>query len=303
MMSSLSLVVVAGMLIAGSWWLGLGLLRGTGELVYASNQDGDLEIYRLDIDHRLTVQLTHNAIEDWQPDWSPDGRHIVFTAIYDLNLDIYVMEANGANIRRLADSPSREFSPAWSPDGQRIAFVTDRFGVTDIVSLNLTDQSLRRLTDRGWLNNSPVWSPGGEQIAFVSDRDTPGDTNIYVMKPDGQDTRLLEATPGDELAPAWSPDGRYVLYTSDFGDLGIFLTDLETGQVKLIFADRAIGYDTPAWSPDGRYITFVHAPNGQPGIYLLDTACFTAPDPCDAFLQKLISTPGKLYLNPRWKPG
>ncbi len=303
LVGSLLGVMIAGLLIGILLLMSSAVWHGTGELVFASNQDGDLEIYRLDIDHRLTVQVTHNAIEDWQPDWSPDGQKIVFTSSYDLNMDVYVMDADGSDVRRLTDDPARDFGPAWSPDGQQIAFVTDHFGLSDIMLLDLADQSLRRLTDRGWLNNSPVWSPDGQQIAFVSDRDSPGDTNIYVMQPDGEDTLLLEASPGDELAPSWSPDGRYLLYTSDFGNLGIFLSDLQTGRMKVIFADQAIGYDTPSWSPDGRYITFVYAPNGQPGIYLVDTACFVTPDTCANSLQLLTSDATSLYLNPRWKPG
>jgi Tol biopolymer transport system component len=286
--------------------LGSVLPRGTGELAFAAGLDDDLDIYRMDVDRRLTRPIIFNDANDFQPAWSPDGQQIAFVSDRSGKYDLYVMSAEGQAIRRLTDDPVRVFNPAWSPDGKQIAYVTERFGYTEIMLQEVTTGRETRLTSNDSADSSPAWSPDGERIAFVSDRDKRWDNNLYVMKADGSDAQLLEATPGDELAPAWSPDGRYLSYTSDFSNKAILLADLDSGTVAPLFTNNFVGYDTPAWSPDGRYITY-SADNSYEGfnlIYVMDTACVPQPQSCPAFIRRLHTGSGAaMYFNPRWKPG
>ncbi len=75
--------------------------------------DGDeLEIYVMDADGANIQRLTHRSGADSHPDWSPDGKKIVFTSYGD-DHGIYVMDADGANVQRLTSSERFEGHPDW----------------------------------------------------------------------------------------------------------------------------------------------------------------------------------------------
>jgi len=91
-------------------------------------------VYVVDADGTGMTKLADSALE---PDWSPDGKHIVFVSmrdhtgfvIADEDTDryageLYTMDADGGHQRRLTVTPRLDESlPRWSPHGVRIAFV------------------------------------------------------------------------------------------------------------------------------------------------------------------------------------
>ena len=52
---------------------------------------------------------------DQCPDWSPDGKNIVFYSSRDGDLEIYVMDADGDNQRQITDNGTSDGNPAWHP--------------------------------------------------------------------------------------------------------------------------------------------------------------------------------------------
>jgi Tol biopolymer transport system component len=90
--------------------------------------------------------LTQSDGRDSQPDWSPDGQHIVYTFIDDTgNDEIYIMNADGSNQIRLTYSDRIDSYPTWSPDGQRIVFTSAREG-DEIFGLYIMDRFGNNIT-------------------------------------------------------------------------------------------------------------------------------------------------------------
>jgi len=112
---------------------------------YASHSD----IYVMNADGSGTRKLTHNARNNAEPAWSPDGRKIAFRSTRNGNRDIYVMNADGSGKRNLTRHPARDGSPSWSPDGRRIAFVSNRDGRLEAHVMNADGSGQRSLTQRG----------------------------------------------------------------------------------------------------------------------------------------------------------
>jgi len=50
-------------------------------IAFASDRDGNSEIYVMNADGSNAVRLTYNDATDRYPGWSPDGSKIVFTQL------------------------------------------------------------------------------------------------------------------------------------------------------------------------------------------------------------------------------
>ena len=68
----------------------------------------------------------------------------------------------------------------------------------------------RNLTNHAAFDGWPAWSPDGRWIVFASDRG--GNQQIHVMTPDGENVRLVAATPDRGTAPQWSRDGADIFF-------------------------------------------------------------------------------------------
>ena len=97
-----------------------------GQFAFASNRDGDFDVYTMRPDRTNLVQVTNGAGDDVAPLWSPDGRQIAFSSNRDGDANIYLINADGTAEMRLTSAPGDEILGAWSPDGSQLAFVANR---------------------------------------------------------------------------------------------------------------------------------------------------------------------------------
>src|SRR4051794_9029531 len=63
----------------------------SGRIAFASNRDGNYDIYVINADGSNETRLTTDVAEDTQAVWSRDGQKIAFTSKRDGNYNIYVM--------------------------------------------------------------------------------------------------------------------------------------------------------------------------------------------------------------------
>lgn len=146
-------------------------------IVFASDDDGDLELFIINADGTGQTQITNNTGLDTSPIFAPDGQSIVFASDFESPgfTEIYLREPNGNTIR-LTDDAGSSFAPAFSPDGTRIAFVSDRSGDADIYIMDANGQRpfLLTIDDNNAEDRMPAFSRDGRFIVFASNRS--GDT-------------------------------------------------------------------------------------------------------------------------------
>jgi Tol biopolymer transport system component len=83
-------------------------------------------IYVLDADGSDLHRVTPIRLNAGNPDWSPDGKRIVFNSSFEGQsaVEIYTVRPDGSGLKRVRKEPKKSFSfePVWSPNGTRIAF-------------------------------------------------------------------------------------------------------------------------------------------------------------------------------------
>ncbi|MDQ1565509.1 MAG: eukaryotic-like serine/threonine-protein kinase [Actinomycetota bacterium] len=139
-------------------------------IAYASNQDGNFEIYVMDAAGGNVVRLTDTKGDDFSPTWSPDGRRIAYAGNEDGDFDIYVMPADGGESTALTDNDVDDGFPTWSAK-QGIAFSRVVGDSTEIFILGRTaaeagrpGAAKQRLTANDADDLGPAWAPDGEDI-------------------------------------------------------------------------------------------------------------------------------------------
>ncbi|HEU4698410.1 MAG TPA: Ig-like domain-containing protein [Gemmatimonadales bacterium] len=245
---------------------------GAGLIAYATDKDGDYEIYVADVDGGEPRRLTQSAGDDLNPVWSPDGTKIAFASYRDgaTNAEIYVAEADGSNPRRLTNDSGRDWEPAWSPDGTKIAFSSQRDGNFELYVMNADGTDQVRLTNTSAQEATPVWSPDGSRIAFEYLGTGSGD--IYVMAADGSNRQRLTTSGSMDALPAWSPDGTRLAFASErdgIGNFEIYVMNADGSSQTRLTNSPAEDYGA-GWSPDGTRLVFVSHRDGTPKLWMMN---------------------------------
>ncbi len=186
------------------------------------------------------TQLRSTRVE--QPQWSPDGSRILFSADLDGDEELYLMNADGSAIAQLTDNVGVDTGARFRFDGL-IAFASDQLtpGFTEIYTINADGSAMTRLTDHPGNSYAPAWSPDGTRIAYINDQS--GDGDLYLMDANGQRPFLLtiDDSGAEDRTPVWSPDGLWIAFSSNRNDdaFGWYATDLRGSSVWQIIPASA----------------------------------------------------------------
>jgi dipeptidyl aminopeptidase/acylaminoacyl peptidase len=83
------------------------------KIAFASNRDGNWEIYVVNADGSGSQRLTNNPATDLRPRWSPDGTKIAFQSDRDGNQEIYSMNPDGSGQTNLTHNPADDILYDW----------------------------------------------------------------------------------------------------------------------------------------------------------------------------------------------
>lgn len=251
------------------------------------------ELFVVDIDGSNLRQITRDKGLVVSPEWTPDGKGILFTSYRSRKPDLYVITADGTEISRITNRDGLELGATFSPDGNRILASTSVFGVSDIVLMDLRGSLLKKITNSRSIDVSPSWSPDGQQFVFCSNR--AGGPQIFVGDISGSNPRRISYTESTYCtSPVWSPKGDKIAYVCRAkGGNQLFMSTVDGRQTtQMTFSGNN---EDPAWSPDAKYLIY-SSNQGRGGARQITLLPFTSGIP-----QQITSGLGQSG-QPAWSP-
>ncbi|WP_018860526.1 MULTISPECIES: Tol-Pal system beta propeller repeat protein TolB [unclassified Thioalkalivibrio] len=194
------------------------------------------------------------------PDWSPDGRELVYVSFENRRSEVYRQNVETGNRERVASFTGINSAPAWSPDGRYLALSLSRDGAPNIYLMELETGEMRQMTQTSSIETEPVWSPDGETLYFTSDR--AGAPQIYALPREGGSPRRLTFESGYAAAATVSPDGRYLVYVHG-GDGGFQLARLDLNDRRVTRLTEGRDAESPSFAPNGSMIIYAMTDGGR----------------------------------------
>ena len=212
------------------------------------------EIYTMDFDGESQRRVTFSHTLSLAPDWSPDGRKIVYQSYEKDTPGVFLVGRDGAEKFRVPLSTQLNASPSFSPDGRTIAFCGSVRGNPEIFTVQSDGAGLKRLTENVAIDSTPRWSPNGRELAFTSNRQ--GSPQIYMMDLEGANVRRVSLAGNWNDEASFSPDGGRIAFACrNEGDFQICVMELGTGRTLQI-SEGPGAHENPTWSPDGTKVAW-----------------------------------------------
>jgi hypothetical protein len=246
-------------------------------------------LWRQKLDSTTAVQLTGGPGYDYQPDWSPDGRYIVYASESGAAIELWLLDLKSGRTTQVTRGGAVNVEPRWSPDGRRIVWVSTAYQrhfhlfVAEAhegqlgAPLRLTGETkspLPRYYYSAYDHEiNPAWTRDGQSIVFISNRGRIHGTGGFWRMPavpGGAATELHYEETNWQTRPDFSPDGRRLVYSSYLGRnwLQLWLMPADGGApLPLTYGDWDAS--NARWSPDGASIAFVSNREGDTQLRVL----------------------------------
>jgi TolB protein len=196
----------------------IAFVRAFGRIRHDQIAHVGIYVMRADGSHlrRVTLPATRTA-EDVDPQWSPDGKRIVFvrhnvTAKPAHRQAIYTVGAHGAGLHRVTPYALKAGDgPDWSPDGTQILFrapETESFLHSNVYTIHPDGTGLHQVSHvaAGTKVYSSSFSPDGGSITLGMSG-VSGAADVYTMHLDGTAITPVTRTPQWDSAPDWAASG------------------------------------------------------------------------------------------------
>ncbi|MDQ3991682.1 MAG: DPP IV N-terminal domain-containing protein, partial [Actinomycetota bacterium] len=230
-------------------------------IAFATDRDGNLELYAVAPDGDGLRRLTQTAVDESSPAWHPTGEELAFVSEEDGDQTVFVSFLNGDYDTEMFTG--RVVSPiVWSASGERMAWAIDGV-ITVAFAIPVTDEEARGVAD-GELNDpsmtcyQPSWSPDGTSLAAECDEEESRElASLWVFDTTSGAGKVLLGDEHQNYWPAWSPaDPETIAFMSDRdGDADIWILDTATSELRQL-TDLPGVESSPSWSPDGSALVF-----------------------------------------------
>jgi Tol biopolymer transport system component len=307
------LALLASFLVAGAGISAIAVVLGSnGRIAFASERDGDFEIYSIEPDGTGLLQLTTNALDDDDPSWSPDGTRIAFVRTGSCQTAckaIWVMDADGTGQTAVTgwSNAIADTAPVWA-SSSTLLYTSNRVSggglqPKEIWSIPVAGGTATQLTETTAASYVPDVSADGGSVVFASDRGD-GTGRLYTMTVGGASQTVVTLS-GTDVAtafakdPSWAPgDDRYAFTGSSVlvaTPPDLYVADTDGSGSAVVYDPGDVPVYTPSWSPDGTRIVLAVDTGGANNLQI------RVVDPANGNATTLASHAAD-ERNPSWQP-
>lgn len=214
-------------------------------------------LWIMDLSTGTARQVTRDSGVDARPNWSPDGKQLVFVRDNSLDTRIMRMDISSGQVDELFNSEKMELDPIFSSDGASVYFSSASQGSFDLWEMDLATGKAVAVTERPSLERLPVPIPGDNSLLYLKKQGFSYDHIERVDLTSGRIDTLVADNFVSQAAFTLSPDGRTLAYTwPHINNYEIRLIDLERPAVPLILTKTQGLPLWPKFSADGEWIYF-----------------------------------------------
>ena len=262
----------------------IAFVRNTGGVDIGEGLDRRRnEIFIYDLRTGAETRLTKNSVEDGYPEWSYDGRNVLFFSRRkhpENRATLWIMASDGSHPRQITHLLSGDLShtdPVWAPDGIWLAFVSQlekngmRFSRIEKIRV---DGAQRTVVSSGGKFLSLSGKRKGELLGDVDPTFSPDGAMIWsARRLGGGRSHLFAYGAGDyyggkaeidmnwtvhpgavEGTPKFSPDGRRLVLSRSFSKAGnrtrqLVLTDPQSSFRRHLTSRMSWDVWDPSWYP------------------------------------------------------
>lgn len=248
-------------------------------IAFSSNEQGNWDIYRMNLDGTGKTQISFDASDERLPAWSPDGSKLAYQIQQGDDWQIMLMNWDGSRPVQLTNEGSNQYA-TWSPDGVHILFDSDRNGNRDVYQMDVDGRNQVALTSHPANEYFPAWSPDGSKIAYLSEQDMTEEEctmnwfdgcpqEIFIMDSAGKFLWKIPDLKQLLGRVIWSPDSQSIaiLGLSDEGS-ALFFYDLPSQSIVYgtNFVERINSVYRTGQSTRSNPRSFSFSPTGNYGL-------------------------------------
>jgi len=222
-----------------------------GRIVY-STDDGDL--WSVNADGSAQRQLTNNALHDFSPRVSPDGRYIFFASNRTGSNQVWRMNADGSDQIQITHQEGG-YPRMVTPDGKYVYFLSGLHQTIWRVAFDGGEEI--QLFDK--IVYDPAFSPDAKLLAYSLPEGI-NHTRISVVSIEAHQVLhafVLNGRYADTLKMMWARDGGSLIYvTTDGGRSSLWQQALDGASPRTIADLGNDDIEELALSPDGQVFAF-----------------------------------------------
>jgi dipeptidyl aminopeptidase/acylaminoacyl peptidase len=228
---------------------------------------GNADLQLLELGSGKMTALTNHADNDSQPDWSPDGRQVVFISKRGADQNqLMLINVFGGEAKALTDLPVAVTAPIWFNDGKKILFVAhvpkDFDGDFDKLKTRLEAEKKQKVTAK--ISENRVYRFWDH---FLDENSFPHFFSLDIASGDIRHLSAgfhkimnLQGNPQFDLSPddktiAVSANSSEPPYNTLNQDIYLLSTDGSGKADNITIANKA-GDSNPVFSPDGKSLVY-----------------------------------------------